>query len=82
MINRMIDANTRVLAVANTQLRRNMVFACVSGLLLAVLGCASFGFDDSPLLGGVFTALGGALFFRGVASYTRAARYPTPDKPV
>jgi hypothetical protein len=71
-INQMIDANTRVLAVANTQLRRNMVFTFVAGLLFAAFG-VYFGFDRSGFPGVIFVVLGGAFIFRGISSYTRFA---------
>jgi Flp pilus assembly protein TadB len=75
----MIDANTKVLTTANTQLRRNMVFTVVAGVLFVFLG-VSFGYHSPP--GIIFVALGVAFFLRGVFSYTRAARYPAADKPV
>jgi hypothetical protein len=77
-INQMIDANTKVLTTANTQLRRNMLFTLVASVLFVLLGL-SFGYQSPP--GIIFVALGVAFFFRGVFSYTRAARYPTPDTP-
>ena len=75
----MVDANSRVMATANTHLRRNMVFTLVAGLLFIVLGL-TMGFHDTWLPGGIFAALGVAFMVRGIASNTRAARYPTPDK--
>ena len=78
-INRMVDANPTVMATANTQLRRNMLFTLVAGVLFIVLGL-TMGFEDTWLPGGIFAALGVAFIVRGITSYTRAARYPTPDK--
>ena len=78
-INRMIDRNSKVLSITNTQLRRNMIFSAVSGVLFAIFG-VYMGFRDSGLPGIIFVALGVAFILRGVLSYTRAAKYPTDEK--
>ena len=75
----MVDANSQVMATANTHLRRNRLFTLVSGLLFIALGFG-MGFHDDWLPGGIFAALGVVFIVRGIGSYTRAARYPTPDK--
>lgn len=78
-INKMVDANSRIMANANTQLRRNMIFGVVAGLLF--IGFAfTIGWPDQWLTGTIFGALGLAFIFRGISSYSRAARYPTPDQ--
>ena len=79
IINRMIDTNKQILSAANTQLRRGMVFTIVTGLLFGAFGFY-LGFDRGGLPGIIFIALGLAFLIRGVLSYTRGARYPTPDQ--
>jgi uncharacterized membrane protein HdeD (DUF308 family) len=75
----MIDGNSKVLSITNTQLRRNMIFSAISGALFVVFGIY-MGFRDSGLPGIIFVALGIAFILRGVLSYTRAARYPINEK--
>jgi len=78
-INRMIDSNSKILAVSNTQLRRNMIFTIISGLLFCAFG-TYMGFGDNGLPGIIFVALGVAFILRGVFSYTRSAQYPSNEK--
>ena len=79
LLNSIIDRNTTILAVSNTQLRRNMIFSVTVGLLFCVLG-VNMGFANSGLPGGVYVALGIVFILRGIFSYTRSAQYPNPDK--
>jgi len=79
-INSIINNNSRVLAVSNTQLRRNMIFMVVTGLLFAILGGIYMSLADAGSFGGIFVGLGVVFIVRGIASYTRAARYPSLEK--
>ena len=78
-INKIIDRNERLIAVSNTQLRRQMIFMVISGLLFVALG-AVMSFVSSGITGAIFIALGVVFVIRGIASYNRSARYPTLDK--
>lgn len=75
----MIDSNSRILAVSNTQLRRNMIFTIISGILFCAFGYY-MGLGDYGLPGIIFIALGIAFIFKGIFSYTRSAQYPTNEK--
>ena len=68
----MIDNNAKILTVSNTQLRRNMIFTIVAGILFAALGLQ---WHDNT--GMIFIILGIAFIIKGALSYTRSAQYPT-----
>lgn len=75
----MIDSNTRVMNVANTQLRGGMIFTIISGLLFVAMGLYFKTMNGSLWI--LFVALGVTFIIRGIFSYRRAARYPTlPEK--
>jgi hypothetical protein len=80
-INSMIDTNSKVMAVANTQLRRNTIFTIIVGLLFIVLGYF-MGLPSGQPTAFIFTALGLAVTIKGFLGYTRSARYPTADAKV
>jgi hypothetical protein len=75
-INSMIDTNSKVMTVANTQLRRNAIFSIIAGLLFIVLGYF-LGLPSGQPVSFVFVALGLMVTIKGFLSYTRSARYPT-----
>jgi hypothetical protein len=75
IINSMIDTNSKVMTVANTQLRRNAIFTIVSGLLFMGLGYF-MGLPSREPIAFIFTALGLAVTIRGFLGYTQSARYP------
>jgi hypothetical protein len=80
IINRIVDSNRKVLAAANTQLRGNMIFIVMLGLIVAGLGAGALVFEHAGLPGGILIGVGVIFILRGIFSYTRAARYPAPDK--
>ena len=78
-INKIIDRNERVVVATNTQLRRGMIFSIAVGVLFAAFGVFSM-VGENLTSGTFFTVLGLVFVIRGIASYSRAARYPTLDK--
>jgi hypothetical protein len=78
-INKMIDSNSRVMTVANKQLRGGMIFTIVAGALFVALGLYFKPLEGSPWI--IFVALGATFIVRGIFAYRRSARYPTiPEK--
>ena len=78
-INKIIDRNERVIVATNTQLRRGMIFSVIVGLLFVAFGVLSIS-GEKTASGIFFTAIGVVFVIRGIASYSRAARYPTLEK--
>jgi len=77
-INLMVDSNSKVMAVANTQLKKNASFSIVAGALFVTMGFLMGLLSGQPmaiLIGG----LGLLFIYRGVAGYTRSSKYPSPE---
>ena len=77
-INLMVDSNSKVMAVANTQVQKNASFSIVAGVLFGAMGFF-MGLPSGQPMALLFCGLGLLFIFRGISGYTRSSKYPSSE---
>ena len=77
-INLMVDSNSKVITVANAQLKKNASFSIVSGVLFGALGFF-MGLPSGQPTAVIFGLLGLLFIVRGISGYARSSKYPSSE---
>jgi predicted phage tail protein len=74
----MVDSNSKVMAVANTQVKKNASFSIVAGVLFVAMGFFMGLLSGQPMAI-LFGGLGLLFIFRGISGYARSSKYPSAE---